>query len=511
MTAIQAAGLPARLFIPAGQYRLDGQWGNGHLHLLNQKDLIIEGEPGAVLILPRKLGIMDIKDCRNIQLRNLTIDFRPVAFSQGKVTAVDFKANTVDVIVHPGYEDPTASAYTAADFYRLWIMNSQTGLVKHDQRKDVTVKGVRALGGGVYRFKVAEVITSSNNLVDPGDLCAIIPRNNGPQKPRIPGVSKVSGFRSFNSQFITLADMRVFGAQHYFFMPLDKTDGLKILRTSFERMPGTDRLACNLADGITGHDLARAPYIESCRIAATYDDCTHFASAWRTILSVDNNKLLVSHADPALYPVGGMVAIGDLNTMTIRDYGVIVSAATVSLEDTLKVRLTLDRTLSGVVAMGHQGAGKTADALYSLAFGCSGQVVRNSFLGLNRANGIRLRAPNAIIENNVFALHAGSAVAREWVGDNAQTGLFPSHQIFRHNTIYNTQHITERYRGSDGSKISGVPVRYCIETNNTWLNESQFGKDYPHFYWKPGGPHTLNYDDLLKVIADRRQGAEVFR
>ncbi len=509
LTDIQAAGEPARLFIPAGQYLLNGQWGNGHLYLLNQQDLIIEGEPGTVLILPRKRGFMDIIDSRNIQLRNLTIDFRPTAFSQGKVTSVDYGANTIDITLDSGYEDPTITQYTAVNRFRLWVFNPANGLVKHDDRVDIHINSVSPLGGRVYRFQVAENITSST--VVNNDLCAIIPRNNGPQNPPLQDVNRVSALRSSNSQFITLADMRIYGGQHYFFLPFNKSDGLKFLRSSFERMPGTNRLAANLADGITGHDLARAPYVESCRIASTYDDAIHISSTWSTVLNVNSNEIIVDRTDSAYYPIGEMITIADFNTMSIRDYGVIVNAQNITFSGGQKVLLTLDRSPSGVVAEGNQATGKTADRIFSHAFSGSGLVVRNSFLGLNRANGIRLRSANAIIENNVFGLHAGWTFLKEWPGNHGQPGFFPSHIIIRNNISYNSRHIHSVFMRSDGTTASGVPVRYCIDQNTVIYAESRFLNDYPDFYWNPAGPHTLNYNVLLDVIADNRWGAEIWK
>lgn len=506
LEAAQSNGVPCEIFIPAGEYYLDGQWGNGHIYLLNQTNLIIRGEPGTVLVLPRRRGFCDVRDCENIQFRDLTIDFRPTLFSQGEVTAVGYYHNWIQVKIDEGYDCPTISEYTNASKFRLWIIDPDKGWVKDGNRRDINIARVVDVGSNFYNFWVDEDLLENDDLVTTGDLCAVIPRRVDVSD--LPAVSPVAAFRSFNSQYVTLADVQLYGSMAYMFQPMDRSEGLKFIRTSFERMPETGRLACNLADGITGHDLARAPYFEKCRFASTYDDCMHFSSQWRTVLSVTNNQVTINSGSTNLYPTGEMVAIGNPNDLTIRDYGIINQAELVGGS----VLLTLDSVLkSSVVPEGSQPAGSEADGLLSLRYNGIGLVARNSFLGLNRANGMRLKTPDALIESNVFARSAGATIYKGWQGDGdlGFSGFFPSHQIIRFNKSYNTSQIVDNFRASDGTPVM-VPQRYCTTVSNSFFSEAQFTNDYPYFYWHRDAPLTLDGAVLLSVITNGLYGADIF-
>ena len=68
------------------------------------KDVTIDGN-GATLLMSRKDHIFKIEDCTNFTIRNLTLDFDPMIFTQVKITRVSADGRTIEFEVEKGYPD----------------------------------------------------------------------------------------------------------------------------------------------------------------------------------------------------------------------------------------------------------------------------------------------------------------------------------------------------------------------------------------------------------------------
>ena len=86
-----------RVVIPPGVYRI-----SGGIALSNAHDLEIVGD-GVTLIFTRLSRAFDFYRCTNVTFRGFTIDYDPLPFTQGKVSAVSPDQNSVDVRLDDGY------------------------------------------------------------------------------------------------------------------------------------------------------------------------------------------------------------------------------------------------------------------------------------------------------------------------------------------------------------------------------------------------------------------------
>lgn len=92
-----------RIVIPPGNYRLTPKGGGGELWALRGvKNVEIVAE-GVTLTGTRLMRAISIQQCSGVTIRGLTVDYDPLPFTQGQVTAVAPEGNSIDVTIHAGY------------------------------------------------------------------------------------------------------------------------------------------------------------------------------------------------------------------------------------------------------------------------------------------------------------------------------------------------------------------------------------------------------------------------
>lgn len=101
-----AAGTAAELTLTPGSYRLP----KGGLELKKLKNRTLHAEGVTILGTDLTTTALRLLACENVTLTGLTVDYDPLPFTQGRLTAVDAAARTADFEVSAGYPD-LADAY----------------------------------------------------------------------------------------------------------------------------------------------------------------------------------------------------------------------------------------------------------------------------------------------------------------------------------------------------------------------------------------------------------------
>ncbi len=112
------AAKATRLVIPPGEYRgAPEKGGRIHLAIRSVSDLEIVAD-GVTMICTQTTRAIDIRDCSNLTLRGLTVDYDPLPFTQGEIVTVNPAENWLDVKIHAGYP--------VEPFNRIDIVDRQT-------------------------------------------------------------------------------------------------------------------------------------------------------------------------------------------------------------------------------------------------------------------------------------------------------------------------------------------------------------------------------------------------
>ncbi len=94
-------------------------WMRPHLCLNGMKNFTVRGY-GVTLLFQDRPGVgVLISKAENITFEGITLDYEPLVYTQGPITAIDLKAGTVDFIIEDGYPtDFAENTHISGDFYK---------------------------------------------------------------------------------------------------------------------------------------------------------------------------------------------------------------------------------------------------------------------------------------------------------------------------------------------------------------------------------------------------------
>ena len=131
--------------IPKGTYTLDVR-SNGPYKFHNLTDVHINGN-GSTVICNNQEQAFSFYNCVRVELRDLTIDYDPLCFTQGEITAVAEDGSWFDVRIDEGYP-VTGLAANRVQFY-----DPQTRLLKRNSITTYTsnYSALKQLGHNLFR------------------------------------------------------------------------------------------------------------------------------------------------------------------------------------------------------------------------------------------------------------------------------------------------------------------------------------------------------------------------
>ena len=131
--------------IPKGTYTLDVR-NNGPYKFHNLTDVHINGN-GSTVICNNQEQAFSFYNCVRVELRDLTIDYDPLCFTQGEITAVAEDGSWFDVRIDKGYP-VTGLAANRVQFY-----DPQTRLLKRNSITTYTsnYSELKQLGHNLFR------------------------------------------------------------------------------------------------------------------------------------------------------------------------------------------------------------------------------------------------------------------------------------------------------------------------------------------------------------------------
>lgn len=356
-----------------------------------------------------KTRVFELANCTNVTIRNLTIDFKELPFTQAEILDVD-KDRNWNVKILSGYPVPGDGAVWPVQVY---------------DRKTLELKNAMRMGGDVKVVKtgpdVFRITGGGNRTGDKGDYVVWgVPERGRPyQKDAI--YSSDSARCTFEN-IVEYATPMGRGFEEW------RCDGLTYRGCVLDRRPPeadfAPRAVKRLRSG--NHDAfwcimdVKGPKILNCTTKYHCDDCINITGMYAILLERKGNVLRLAQA-----PYGSPIATGDVvygmtqDGRLLPDAQVLAAADAGALTpaerdwmDTLglwpgfarRCERALTLTLSDASTL-ERGA-----ALISKRAEGRGFEIRNCTLGHNRAFGIRLRASDGVIEGNTIERTEGPSV-----------------------------------------------------------------------------------------------------
>lgn len=436
-----AMGSGARVFIPAGIYIFAGkEKANAHLYIVGVRDLTIEGEDSTLLIMKTGASSIRMHNCRNLRIRNLAIDYDPIPFSQGTIAAINEETNSLDIDLWDGYPDPSTDAYNSAGMLGGIMVDPVTKLIDLDV-PDPSIREIETIGDNRYRVYVTGEWKDGGPFVRGlvlGKAFVIHPRGG-------PGGH---GFVANGCEYCIFDRVRVYSTRQHTFVG-GGGHGLKYIRCSAEPKPGTDRLACNNSDGINLGVHLKGPYLESCRMRLTNDDCFNCYSIWSSIGDREGDSVFtIAFTRADRWKVGTLVVMVNSNNGERVAVGSVVSSEPAEYAGSEAAKIRLDCDVKGVITLKELPGDSSGTPNYIMYEGKtphfiinperigSGIVIRNCDLGYNRSAGLKIQCPNSVVRGNTLSWHQLQCIRVESLL-NWGEGFFPENAYVVGNTFRN--------------------------------------------------------------------------
>lgn len=302
LDAAIAAGRGARVTFAAGRtYRLAAQGDRlAVLAIGGARGLVVEGH-GATLVAHPSNRIFTLFDSEDVALRDLTLDYDPVPFTQARLTEILPAEKTIRFRVEPGYADP---AVGDEKLYRDF-KSSDAVFIRGETRKFThgwaRLRRVAALGEHTFEAQFHQPDFARRlEGATVGDFIAI--KLHFPEAP--PRRDSGGRYLSSSSPNIYIAYCRgvrmerivSYAAPVMTFVATGSEavvlDGCRVIRK-----PGTDRLIAGNSDGAHFKSLTQLPEVRDCVFEALMDDSLNIKISSEVITEVQGARVRVRHGD----------------------------------------------------------------------------------------------------------------------------------------------------------------------------------------------------------------------
>ncbi|MFA5688049.1 MAG: right-handed parallel beta-helix repeat-containing protein [Kiritimatiellales bacterium] len=406
-------GKAADVIIEPGVYRLPEEG----LALKDLKDVSIQAKDVTFIATHPKTTALSFYSCTNVHVQGLTLDYDPLPFTQGTITAVDPKTHTAEFSVHAGYSDLTAD-FTVNRFnlFDAETRHWKIGAPDYYVRKIEALPGLRA--GRIY----FEPVKAGFELVKPGDHVAINLRNAA-------GIYIRSGCADVNMTDVTVHAAPAIAIMIRFAENSGKFERVRIIPGPTPAGATEARLLSASADGFNSAYTRKGPVLQDCEFAFIADDGVNLHGATLPVLLWEDARTCISMR-PGSDPFHTLLRSGDEVRFLIEpDYRLTGTACITGIEkadppasmdaraalgkiwpslakrtqSTIFYRVRFDRDMKSL--------GKDGVFFECFASATPDYVIRNNYFHDHRGRGLRLMAGNGLVESNRIERVKGAGIS----------------------------------------------------------------------------------------------------
>ncbi len=393
-----AAGLK-QIVIPPGRYRV-GPVQQQHLRLRGLKDTVIIAD-GVEMLCTQTTRALTIDDCENLTIRGLTIDYDPLPYTQGRITAISADKSRLEVEIFEGYPEPVATIGSVE------IFDPATDSL----RGRLTYYSTRCEPDGPARAVLIKSSTGGDFATEQvGDIAVI-------KTSFAPGGSIPHAVYATRSKGLVLEDITLYASNSFGFLE-NGCEGSRYRNCRIDRRaPGEDsrlrshrRLRSMNADAFHSKNARSGPTYDKCSAFFMGDDAIAVNGDFHYITRVEGSTLRVLAKSTMTLQVNDKVQLftedgrrpDDRRVTSIAADGPITAEErAMLLGKNLNEDLRKDAMDSAfLVTLDAASDVEPGTLICSAAAIGNGLAIRNCHIGQNRSRGIIVKAGRGEITNN---------------------------------------------------------------------------------------------------------------
>ena len=407
------------IVIPPGVYRVKPV-NRQHLYFKNLKNVEIIAD-NVEMICTETTRAITFENCENVVLRGMTVDYDPLPFSQGRITALAPDKSWIEFKLFDGYLGNLEQ--------RIEIFDARTNSLKRG-----THYGWKPLEHlGQRRYKAVKADSYRYNPEDDKeDVGDIIVTNNS----YAPGGSMPHAIHSDRCVNLTLQNVTFYASNcfTYFETNCDRTTyrNCKIDRRAAENDPVKreyPRLRSSNADAFHSKFAVHGPQLIGCYAKYQGDDCVNICGEYYMIMACTGNTVRILTQREINIKTGDPVELVSYTGARLPDARVVAIApdGTVNAEEArfLMAQQMNKNIQAGLSKPGTKAIAITLDRAVDLPMGSviastkhmgNGFLVQECDFGFNRSRGILIKASNGKVIGNRLTGNWMSAVlvTPEW-------------------------------------------------------------------------------------------------
>jgi hypothetical protein len=416
---------PVRLEFENGTYDLKPTSGSHALSMTDANYVLWDGQNAEFLNHNPTVGFLSLLRCSNTIIKDFSIDYATLPFTQGVITKVDVANGFFEFRVDDGFPLPVDSHFRDAPERWGMIKNLNGGIKKGTKNLIPHISSFKSIDKRTYEYADQ---TGNLSGVAVGDYFVHMARyngktiivNNAGKNLTYLNITAFSGpaggFNAFNSDSWHVLDCKI-------------------------KFKETRKHTLN-ADAMHINGGKIGPWVENSLFEGFADDCMNLKYTQREIKEINSSTELTVQ--------GNVIVDENMEFYNPRD-GVFLGTATVNAVQNLggnQYRITLSNPINITNIADHQ----LADKAYIESRSNESFIFRNNIVRNNRRHGLLIQSKYALIENNLFQNQSTSGIALENGVDWGEG--FRTHEIeIKNNTFENCGSDTEYISDSRSAAI----------------------------------------------------------
>jgi hypothetical protein len=378
IAAAAASGRPSAVVLPKGVYHLNAPEDGSLacLQLDGAHNIVLDGSGSELILTNPRRGFIRLTECRNIILKNFSIDYDPLPFTQGIVRAVNAKQGAFDVEIQPGFPPLDAPHLREPDVGFLKD-SRHPGRQKPDVANFHEFTGITRLGPDEFRVQLAH----PDQIRDfaPGDYYVSIGRRHSTG-----ALLSASLCNQVTCQNITCYSAP--GANYVAWC----CDALNVIGCQTRIRAG--RWQSTNADGVHCQSNRVGPWIEDCMFEGMADDGVNVYTLPLKLRSAPLDNWI---------PCGNEYQgrKGDLLTLFDPLTGRILDTFSIAEADPLHRRVRLDHPLPAGLTYRNDNL---TPSLYNGALACPYTVIHHNTFQDYRGRGLLIKSHWCLVQDNRF-------------------------------------------------------------------------------------------------------------